>query len=258
VLPKIYRVACHTDNVGPATIFVAIPGKTYNGVQFIEKALDLGAREIVVQQDSIVSQEIIDRCSRDRIVITYVENARKALAELSAREYHYPARQLKIIGVTGTKGKTTTVYLLRYIFREAGFRVAMLSGVENFIGSESFRSDLTTPQPDYIHMFFDQCIRHNIEYVVMEASAQAFSLNRLETIMFDGFVFTNFSLEHSEFYRSLEDYFAAKCEILNHSKHGSVRVINANDFRLNELCKQHEGITSVGFNPEVLYQEYQR
>lgn len=204
-LPNIWPVACHTDNIGKNSVFIAIKGDNLDGARFISKAQKKGATKIVT------------------------ENGRKQLSALSAKAWGNPAKKLKIIGVTGTKGKTTSVYALRHILHESGKKVAMITGVENMIGDQKFEANLTTPQPDYLHMFFAQCVNAGIEYVVMEVSAQALSLHRANDIEFAGMVFTNLEMEHSEFYENIDVYFAAKCRLLEFLKDDAFVVVNADD-----------------------------
>ena len=106
--PQIYPVACHTDNVGPGTTFVAVQGMQEDGTRYITQALKQGATKIVVHEDAIVASEVFALLKAKKSELVRVKNPRKALAELSAQALHYPAQKLKIIGVTGTKGKTTT------------------------------------------------------------------------------------------------------------------------------------------------------
>ena len=122
----------------------------------------------------------------------------------------YPNPESKIIGITGTKGKTTTTFLLEHILQHAGYKTALTSTVKNKILDQEFPAPLTTAQPDYLHQFLSVCVQAQVEYVVMEVAAQALSLHRVEGIEFDGIIFTNFALEHLEFYASMDDYFAAK------------------------------------------------
>ncbi|HJM68500.1 MAG TPA: UDP-N-acetylmuramoyl-L-alanyl-D-glutamate--2,6-diaminopimelate ligase [Candidatus Babeliales bacterium] len=252
-LPKQFKVACHTDHVGPGSTFVAIPGSMSNGALYISNAIDRGANQIVVQKGVDMDTAVQERCSKEGIEVVVVENARLALAQLSAKAYDYPARKLKIIGITGTKGKTTSVYLLNHILQQAGHKVAMLTGVENKIGDQNFPAELTTPHPDYIHMFFEQCVRENVEYVVMEASAQGFSLHRLEGLEFDAMVFTNFSLEHSEFYSDIEDYFEAKCQIFEHCKEGAPRIVNADDTWVKRIISAYDNLTTTSLTSSAKF-----
>jgi UDP-N-acetylmuramoyl-L-alanyl-D-glutamate--2,6-diaminopimelate ligase len=237
-LPSIYKVAVHTDHVGEGSTFIAIPGTRQNGVGFIEAALDKGAREIVVELGTDLPEALVERCEENAVDITFCSDARAALACLSALAYDYPADKLKIIAVTGTKGKSTSVYLLYHILRTAGKNVALLSGIENKINDQVFPSELTTAQPDYLHMFFDTCVKNGVEYVVMEAAAQAFSLHRLDTIEFDAALFTNFSMEHAEFYTNIEDYFEAKKLIFEHCKSTAITCLNADDSWVSTVASE--------------------
>src|SRR5205807_2191628 len=107
---------------------------------------------------------------------------------------------LKIIGITGTKGKTTSSFLLEHVLRIAGYKTALLSTVYNKILGTIIPTELTTQQPDYLHIFFDACVKAGVEYVIMEVAAQALSMERVYGLSFDAILFTNFGHEHAEFY----------------------------------------------------------
>lgn len=228
-LPEQFPVTCHTQYVGPGSTFVAIKGLHEDGAYYIPKAIAKGATRIVIAKDAAIPSDIVHIIERSDISIERVDNTRAALAHLSAQAAHYPAHQLKIIGVTGTKGKTTTTFLLAHLLSEAGYKTAMISTIKNAINSHDFSSSLTTPQPDYLHQFLKLCVDTRIQYVVMEVAAQALSLQRTADLMFDGVIFTNFSHEHLEFYLSLSDYFQAKCLIFNQVKKGAPVLVNADD-----------------------------
>ena len=244
VLPKIYPVTCHTDHVGPGSVFVAIKGTKQDGSDYIPQAIARGARTIVLQKHSILSQEVQKLLSEQAITVITVDDTRKALAELSAQALGYPARSLTIIGVTGTKGKSTTAFLLEHILKTAGYKTALLSTVKNRIGQTEFPAPLTTAQPDYLHMFFSVCKQHAIEYVILEVAAQALTLNRVAGIEFSAVVFTNFSAEHAEFYPTLDDYFAAKASLCALLKSGAPLIFNADDTACAQLqqryCTRHK------------------
>lgn len=235
LFPKTFPVTSHTDYVGKGSTFVAIKGERSDGVLYIERAIKKGATHVVVHTQAHIPDRIMSVIEQHNITLTRVPQPRLALAELSAQAAGHPAKKLKIIGVTGTKGKTTTVFLTEHLFKTAGYKTALLSTITNKIGDQSFATELTTQQPDYLHQFLKLCVEVNVEYVVMEVAAQALSLHRVATIMFDGIIFTNFSHEHGEFYATLEEYFAAKCLIFNSVKQNAPVVIN-ND---NEWLKQY-------------------
>jgi UDP-N-acetylmuramoyl-L-alanyl-D-glutamate--2,6-diaminopimelate ligase len=238
-LLPFFPVACHTDNVGLDSIFVAIKGMKDDGVHHIPEALVRGARIIVASYDAQISVEVESLIQKSQSLFLRVENARRALAQLSAHALNYPARSLKIIAITGTKGKTTTSFLLAHLLRAGGKKVALLTSVHNMIDGTIFKTELTTQHPDYLHVFFDTCKKNNVEYVVMETAAQAFSLDRVFGLQFDGAIFTNFSKEHAEFYATQQMYLEAKCQIFSHVKENAPIFINRDDdhYRaLQERC----------------------
>jgi len=235
----IYKVAAHTDNVGSGSTFVAIKGLTGDGAEYIAQAVDKGATTVVVGRDVVVPELF------NHVVVVRVDNPRKALAQLSAQAYKYPARQLKILGVTGTKGKTTSVYLMRYLLEQAGYRVALLSTIENSIAGHVVRAHMTTPQPDYLHYFFDQCVQQAVDYVVMEVAAQATTFDRLDGITFAGLIFTNLDREHAELYPQMEDYFQAKKAIFDHAQSDAVLVVNGDDSYGQRLYTSYQQVHAI-------------
>ncbi|HLW72422.1 MAG TPA: UDP-N-acetylmuramoyl-L-alanyl-D-glutamate--2,6-diaminopimelate ligase, partial [Candidatus Babeliales bacterium] len=168
--------------------------------------------------------------------------------ELSAQAAGFPAQKLKIIGITGTKGKTTTSFLLEHILQSAGYKTALISSAKNRICGYNFSAPLTTPQPDYLQQFLKLCVDNNVDYVVMEVAAQALTLHRVEGIIFCGIIFTNFSLEHLEFYPTLDDYFKAKSLIFTMAADNAPLLINADDGHGVQLLVQHKTAQSYGFN----------
>ena len=244
LFPLTFPVTCHTDHVRAGSIFVAIKGTREHGVDYIPLALHKGARHIVVQHDTVLADDLLDTIQKYHATIAYVSDTRKALAQLSAQALAFPAHKLRIIGVTGTKGKTTTVFLLEHILRSAGYRTALLSTVKNKIIDQEFPATLTTQQPDYLHVFFDACVQAHVDYVVMEVAAQALTLSRIEGITFESVLYTNFSLEHSEFYASMDDYFIAKARLLNYCKKAAHVLMNADDQWFTQLLQQNTAYRS--------------
>jgi len=236
MIPKFLPVCCHTDNVGPGSTFVAISGFKEKGSTYIPQALARGATCIVVEEHEILSPEVETLIIHHSAQLIRVTNARSALAQLSAQAWGNAHKKLKIIGITGTKGKTTTAFLVEHILVTAGFTTALLSTVKNKILDTDLPTILTTQQPDYLHAFFYQCVNAGVEYVVMEVAAQALTLHRVYGLEFCAIIFTNFSQEHAEFYTSLDDYFAAKISLLEHAAHGAPILLNADDPRIAQLA----------------------
>jgi UDP-N-acetylmuramyl-tripeptide synthetase len=244
---QVFPVTSHTDHVGPNTTFVVVAGMKEHGAQYIALALEKGANTIVIEHNCKVEQDIIDLIAKHAAKLEYVENARKALAELSAQAHNYPAQKLKIIGITATKGKTTTAFLTEHAIAQAGYKTALLSSVHNKINGTILKTTLTTRQPDYLHAFFAECVRQGVEYVVMEVAAQAISLYRVHGIAFDALIFMNFAQEHAEFYASYDDYFDAKAAIIQYAKPNAPILLCANDARIAALAAQ--------CNNPILYQQ---
>jgi UDP-N-acetylmuramoyl-L-alanyl-D-glutamate--2,6-diaminopimelate ligase len=246
--PKKYPVTCHTDHVRPGSTFVAIKGFQKDGLSYIQRALEHGASTIVVDQDADIANELMMRIEQAGACLVRVPNTRKALAQMSARANGYPAKKLRILAVTGTKGKTTCSYLLAHSLRAMGYRVALLSTVTNQINDEVLPTELTTQQPDYLHTFFKVCVDRNIQFVVMEVAAQAQTLYRTHDLEFDGILFTNFSQEHAEFYENQEEYFKAKLSIFAQAKPNAPCLVNADDTRFNAIHNEFSGIKSYSCN----------
>ncbi|MBI2353215.1 UDP-N-acetylmuramoyl-L-alanyl-D-glutamate--2,6-diaminopimelate ligase [Candidatus Dependentiae bacterium] len=241
ILPSVYPVTSHTDFVGKGTIFVAIPGKKDDGLSYVAEALRKGASKIVVQQDAVINDNMRKRIDDFGAALQVVSNCRKALAEMAAESFGYPAKKLKIIAVTGTKGKTSTSYILYHMLLNLGKKVALSSTIEKLINKNMVKIPLTTPLPDQLHVFFDACVKANIEYVVLEVSAQALTLYRLFGLEFEAGIFTNFSHEHLEFYKNMKEYFEAKKILFSMVKQSKDMFINIDDHYGKELKKEFPG-----------------
>jgi UDP-N-acetylmuramoyl-L-alanyl-D-glutamate--2,6-diaminopimelate ligase len=227
-------------------VFVAIKGIKEDGVAYIPEAIARGASEIILAEGSQVPQEIADLISRTHVSVTYSTNTRLALALRSAQAAGNPAQTLHVIGVTGTKGKTTTSYLLEHILKQAGYKTALLTTVVNRIGDVLIPTTLTTPQPDYLHQFLKLCVQEGVEYVIMEVSAQALTFNRIDGILFDGVVFTNFEQDHLDYYQTMETYFQAKCQIFLYRKPGALACLNTDDPWLSTLTCSYANVCTYG------------
>lgn len=250
-LPRYWPVSQHTDRITQGSTYVALKGTSYNGIDFIQEALEKGATTIIVDQPIAVDlQETIADYGAQ---LQQVDDARRALAEHAAHAWGYPQHHLKIIGATGTKGKTTTTYLLRHTLKIAGFKTAMLSGVCNYILDTSLPAELTTPHADFIFAFLATCKNVGVEYVVMEVSAQGLSLHRVATIQFDAALFTNLSQEHAEFYPTMDHYFAAKKLLFAHTKPGAPKIINTNDQWGVLLAREYPDALTISYKQQATY-----
>lgn len=247
-MPTTFPVTCHTDFVGVGSTFVAIQGYADNGINYIKQAIEKGARTIVVHHSTLLDDELCAFIKTHNVVLERVDNTRKVLAQLSAQAAEFPAHKLKIIGITGTKGKTTTSFLLEHILRNSGYRTALISSAQNKIDGIIFPAPLTTPQPDYLQQFLKVCVENNVEYVVMEVAAQALTLHRVEGITFCGVIFTNFSHEHLEFYADLDAYFQAKSLIFNMITDDAPLLVNRDNAYCAQLLEQLTRAQSFGLS----------
>lgn len=245
-IPQYWPVSQHTDRLRQGSTFVAIKGSHRNGIDFIDQALQKGAATIVVDQD--VTDVVRINIEAFGAQLLVVADARKALADLSAQAWGNPQHALKFVGTTGTKGKTTTTYLIRHMLAAAGYKTAMISGVKNYILEHEFQAELTTPHADYFYAFLATCVQAGVEYVAMEVSAQGLSLHRVANILFDGVIFTNLSQEHAEFYACMDDYFSAKKQLFSCVKKSAVMLINTNDIWSQQLKNAFPDAMTIGFS----------
>lgn len=212
--------------VKPNSLFVAIPGFKADGHQYIAAALERGAKAVVIQDERFCSP------SYSWILVT---ESRKALAELSAVVSGLPSRQLNVIGVTGTNGKTTTTNLIASILEDAGHTTGLIGTIHNRIGEEIIPVHHTTPEAPEIQQLFARFLERGARYAVMEVSSHALDLYRVEGTEFDIAVFTNLTQDHLDFHRNMEQYLAAKGKLFaglgkkNHKQRRKFAIINGDD-----------------------------
>jgi len=240
VIPSIYPVTSHTRHVGCGSTFVAIDGFKKNGVHFIEQAIARGATKIVLQGSA---SDQVSNLRYPTITFCFVDDCRKELARLSCDALGNPASKLKIIGITGTKGKTTTAFLIEHALRHVGYRTALIGSIKNKILDCEVDSTLTTPESDYLHMFFDQCVRRGVTHVVMEVSSHSIALQRVHGIFFDVLGFTNLAPEHIDFHHTMMQYFKTKFQLFSQLKPGGVSVVNNDNRWGRHIAKQFNSIT---------------
>lgn len=244
IFPQVYPVTAHTDYVGAGTTFIAISGSKSDGLNFVSLALQKGATTIVIQEGVKIPEELEAMILDYGASVVRVLSTRKSLSEMAAKALDYPAKKLKIVAVTGTKGKTSTAYMAYFMLCNLGKKVALISTVEKRINLDYVSMPLTTPLPDQIHIFLDECVKRDVEFVIMEVSAQALTLDRVEGIEFDVGIFTNFSHEHLEFYENLEQYFLAKKLLLSKIKNPANMFVNIDDKHGAGLVLQHSTYSS--------------
>ncbi len=224
---EISDIACDSRKVKPESLFVAVKGYDVDGHDYIEEAIEKGASAILVE--NIEKLRNINLPADVTFVVA--KDTRFALAISACNFFKNPSRRFKLIGVTGTKGKTTTTYMIKTLLEAEGKKVGLIGTIENYIGEDSLgESDRTTPESLDLQRIFAQMVEEKVEYVVMEVSSQALKLQRVAGCNFDVGVFTNFSKEHisQKEHSDMEDYFNSKMKLFSMCQMGFV---NIDDFR---------------------------
>ncbi|HHT68006.1 MAG TPA: UDP-N-acetylmuramoyl-L-alanyl-D-glutamate--2,6-diaminopimelate ligase [Firmicutes bacterium] len=224
---NISGISYDSRTVQPGDLFVAISGLKLDGHDFVYEAVKKGAVALLVERpfpDLDLPQVV-------------VPDTRYALGFTSARFYDHPDRKLRVLGVTGTNGKTTTTYLVKSILEKAGYKVGLIGTIQTMIGDMALESGRTTPESLDLYRLFSQMVDEHMDFVIMEVSSHALDLHRTAGISFAGGLFTNLSQDHLDFHASMEDYFAAKCKLFT-ALHGPA-VVNVDDpwgSRLQDLA----------------------
>ncbi|CAL9287551.1 MULTISPECIES: UDP-N-acetylmuramoyl-L-alanyl-D-glutamate--2,6-diaminopimelate ligase [unclassified Streptomyces] len=193
--------------VRPGDVYAALPGARLHGADFAAQAADLGAVAILTDPTGA------DRAAATGLPVLTVEDPRGRMGELAADIYGRPGRDLLQIGITGTSGKTTTVYLVEGGLKAAGRAPGLIGTVETRIGDERIKSERTTPEATDLQALFGVMRERGVEAVAMEVSSHALVLGRVDGCVFDVAVFNNLSPEHMEFHSGMEDYFQAKAQL---------------------------------------------
>lgn len=244
-MPAFFPVTHDSRRVGPGSVFYALRGATHDGIAFIDDVLARGAKKIVRDEALPVSEALVAQIAAAGAEFAYVRNPRTALAEEAATASRDAHRELIIVGVTGTKGKTTTTFLLEHLFRASGCKTALMSTVCNKIIDTVVPAEYTTEQPDYLHQFMRTAVDAGVHVLIIEVAAQGLSTDRVHGIEFDGAVFTNFSEEHGEFYPTQDEYFAAKCRLLDQVKKEAPIILNGDDAKVAALIERYPRASRV-------------
>lgn len=229
--PEISSVTDDSRKVRNSSVFVCVKGKKNDGHDYARKALERGAAVVICDHNIGIRNCIV------------VENTREAYALMCANYYGNCHRKLKMIGVTGTNGKTTTTFIIKKILEENGYKVGVIGTVDVMIGNEKYPSDYTTPNPCVLHRYLYMMKMAGCDVCIIEASSQALSQERTYGIHFDIGVFTNLTREHLDYHGSMEEYAKAKAILMRNS---SVCIINADD-SFAEMMKRNAAEKVVTF-----------
>ncbi len=206
---KVKSIQSDSRKVQPGTLFVAVKGVSVDGHAYIERALEKGAVGIVCQEIPAISVEPLSDLSPLPVFIR-VNDSAEALGKLIAQWYDNPSRKLKLIGVTGTNGKTTIATLLYNMFRMMGHKVGLISTVCNYIDDKPVPTEHTTPDAITIQELMGQMVEAGCSYAFMEVSSHAIDQKRICGLEFDGGIFTNLTRDHLDYHQTVDNYLKAK------------------------------------------------
>jgi UDP-N-acetylmuramoyl-L-alanyl-D-glutamate--2,6-diaminopimelate ligase len=232
-------IAYDSRRVAPGMVFVAIPGLKADGLQFVSQAVTSGAAAIVAEQPAP---------SPSPVPWVVVTSARLALALLSTEFFDHPSRAMRVVGITGTNGKTTTGYLTAAMFEAAGLRCGLMGTVTYRIGTRSMDATRTTPEAPELQSFMRRMVTEGCGACVMEVSSHALSLRRVDGVQFAARVFTNLTRDHLDFHSNMEEYFAAKRRLFEMEPADAPSIINVDDPRGHALIDIAQRPVTYGIN----------
>lgn len=226
---EVADIAYDSRNVVKNGMFVAIEGTVADGHKFISNAVDAGACVIVVEKETVVENQ--------DITVVLVKNGRKALSLMSAAYFDYPAKKMVTVGVTGTKGKSTTVQMIQDIIEKSGKTCGTVGTIGAFMNGKSIVTENTTPESYELHKLFAMMVDEGCKYMVMEVSSQGIKMDRVAGITFDYGIFTNLSPDHigPGEHENFEEYLGCKAELFRRCRVG---IVNRDDEHYKEIIKQ--------------------
>ncbi len=228
---EIGKVVYDSRKIEEGCLFICIPGANFDGHDFAAQAAKDGAAALVVSREM---PEIADK----NVTVIRVKDTRYAMAFISAAYFGYPAEKLRVIGVTGTKGKTTTTYMVKSILENAGYKVGLVGTIEVIIGKERIHAGNTTPESYALQEYFARMVEAGMDEVVMEVSSQGLMLHRTQGFTFDLGIFTNLEPDHigPNEHASFEEYMHCKGLLFKQCRVG---IVNGDDSHVDAVLEGH-------------------
>lgn len=214
---KVQNIRYDNRKIEQGDAFVCVKGFKVDGHSFIGDSIKKGAKALIVQEDVSAQEDI---------TIIKVRDTRKALAIMSSNYFGNPKDKLKIIGITGTNGKTTSAFIIKSILEKAGFMTGLIGTIANYIGNKKVDAVRTTPESYELHELFKNMVDAGVEYCVMEVSSHSLELDRVYGVQFEEGIFTNLTRDHLDFHKTFENYYNAKFKLFERSNHS---IINLDD-----------------------------
>lgn len=219
--PVVSSIEFDSRKVSPGTLFVAVKGTKTDGHDFIDKAVEAGASAIICER--------IPENPETGISWIQTGNSARALGIASSAFYGDPSSKLKLVGVTGTNGKTTIATLLYRIFSIMGYKCGLFSTVCNYIGDEQLPATHTTPDPVQLNRILSDMVASGCDFAFMEVSSHAIDQQRIAGLNFTGGIFTNLTHDHLDYHKTFKNYLAAKKSFFDTLPHGAFALVNADD-----------------------------
>ena len=224
---EVNNISYDSRKVGKEDAFICLVGASVDGHDYIEKAIESGANTIIVQKDINIDSDV---------TVIKLEDTRKSLSRLAINYFDNPSSELTTIAITGTKGKTTTSFMIKNILEEDNKKVGVIGTMGVFFGDKHYSTVNTTPESYDIQKYLREMVNDGVEYLVMEVSSQALKVGRVDGMMFDYGVFTNLSEDHigDNEHKDMEEYIYCKSLLFKMCKNG---IYNIDDIHYNEMIK---------------------
>ena len=233
-LKEIEDITIDSRTVKKNSLFFAIHGEKTDGHKFIPEVLNKGAAAIILQYADAFPDQLFAHSDCVKIV---VEDSRKSLAEFSNVFFGEPSKKLTLVGVTGTKGKTTTAFYVKNIFEQAGYKCGLIGTIANYIGDKEVKTMLTTPQSHEINNLLSQMVADGCKACVMEVSSHALILHRVDYLDFNVGIFTNITSDHMDYHKTFEHYLNSKKILFDTISSTGKVIVNADDPSANQIVK---------------------
>ncbi len=243
---EVSGVEYDSRKVIDGSIFVAIKGYNTDGHLFLQDALNKKCVAVVVENNDAVPDSLVNHFKAVKIL---VNDTRQTLAELSKVYFENPSKKLRLVGITGTNGKTTTSYFLKNIYETSGYKVGLIGTISNYIGKEKIESRLTTPESNDLNRMLNQMRSSGCDYAVIEVSSHSLVLKRVYGLNFAFALFTNITAEHLDFHGDFQNYLNAKKILFDNLPVSSTALFNSDDLHSVDVVKDCPSLKySFGIN----------
>ncbi|MFH1245509.1 MAG: UDP-N-acetylmuramoyl-L-alanyl-D-glutamate--2,6-diaminopimelate ligase [Candidatus Omnitrophota bacterium] len=230
---ELQGISCSSRCIEPGYLFVAIKGERLDGHNFVAQAINKGAKAVILEQDVPVRSDVAKILTGD---------SRIALAKVCAVFFGYPSQKLKVIGITGTNGKTTVSYLIEKILQCAGYPCGVIGTVNYRMNNKPYKKFPdwlnTTPQADILQYFLSEIVQAKSKYAVIEVSSHALDQHRVDGVDFSLGIFTNLTREHLDYHENLENYFSCKARLFENLPQNVWAMINIDDIWGRKLVEK--------------------